>query len=67
MPAPQWIEKRASSQVRAVTVGFEPTRELPLYTLSSSANRRSATVVGVRDVLNKPDRGSPRTPPQDDE
>jgi hypothetical protein len=67
MPAPQWIGKRASSQVRAVAVGFEPTRELPLYTLSSSANPRSGTVVGIRHVLNQPVRGSGRTQPDDDE
>jgi hypothetical protein len=67
MPAPQWIGKRASSQVRAVAVGFEPTRELPLYTLSSSANPRSATVARVRHVLNTPTRGCHRTPADDDE
>src|SRR5664280_567882 len=37
MPAPQWIGKRASSQVRAVAVGFEPTNGLPRYTLSRRA------------------------------
>jgi hypothetical protein len=67
MPAPQWIGKRASSQVTAVAVGFEPTKELPLYTLSSSANPRSALVVSVREVLNQPARGSRRTQPDDDE
>jgi hypothetical protein len=69
MPAPQWIGKRASSQARAVAVavGCEPTRELPLYTLSSSANQGSATVVSVRHVLNTPVRGCQRTPADDDE
>jgi hypothetical protein len=67
MPAPQWIGKRASSQVRAVAVGFEPTRGLPLYTLSSSANPRSGTVVRVRHVFNTPVRGCHRTPADDDE
>jgi hypothetical protein len=67
MPAPRWIGKRASSQVRAVAVGFEPTRELPLYTLSSSAKPRSCTVARVRHVLNTPLRGCQRTPTDDDE
>jgi hypothetical protein len=39
---------------RAVAVGFEPTNGLPRYTLSSSENQGSATVVGVRRVLNEP-------------
>jgi hypothetical protein len=34
---PDGSRKRVSSQVSAVAVGFEPTRELPLYTLSRSA------------------------------
>jgi hypothetical protein len=67
MPAPQWIGKRASSQVRAVAVGFEPTNGLPRYTLSSSANQGSRTVVGVRHVLNAPICGCPRTQADDDE
>jgi hypothetical protein len=67
MPAPQWIGKRASSQVRAVAVGFEPTRELPLYTLSSSANPRSGTVARVRRVLNTPVRVCHRTPTDENE
>ena len=67
MPAPQWIGKRASSQVRAVAVGFEPTNGLPRYTLSSSANPRSGTVVHVRHVLNRPIRGCHRTSADDDE
>jgi hypothetical protein len=67
MPAPQWIGKRASSQVRAVAVGFEPTRELPLYTLSSSANQGSRTVAGVRHVLNARICGCARTQANDDE
>jgi hypothetical protein len=52
---------------RAVAVGFEPTNGLPRYTLSSSVNPRSGTVVGVRHVLNKPVRGCHRTPADDDE
>jgi hypothetical protein len=48
-------------------VGFEPTRGLPLYTLSSSANPRSGTVVRVRHVLNAPICGCPRTQADDDE
>ena len=52
---------------RAVAVGFEPTNGLPRYTLSSSANRRSGTDVGVRPVLNQPIRGSNRTQANDDE
>jgi tRNA G26 N,N-dimethylase Trm1 len=43
----------------AVAVGFEPTNGLPRYTLSSSANQSSATVVGVRHVLNRPVHGRP--------
>jgi len=39
---------------RAVAVGFEPTNGLPRYTLSSSANHCSATVVSVCHVLNEP-------------
>jgi len=52
---------------RAVAVGFEPTNGLPRYTLSSSANPRSAMVVDVRFVLNEPVRGSHRTQPDDNE
>ena len=52
---------------RAVAVGFEPTNGFPRYTLSSSANQGSATVVGVRHVLNKPVRGCHRTRANDDE
>src|SRR5450759_1423710 len=48
---------------RAVAVGFEPTNGLPRYTLSSSANPRSAMVADVRCVLNKPVGGSRRTQP----
>jgi len=48
-------------------VGFEPTVDFHPHTLSSSANQRSGTVVGVRHVLNKPVRGSHRTQPDDNE
>ena len=51
----------------AVAVGFEPTVELPPHTLSSSANQGSATVVGVRLVLNQAIRGGHRTRADDDE
>jgi hypothetical protein len=54
-------------QLRAVAVGFEPTNGLPRYTLSSSANQRSGTVVGIRPVLNQPTRDVRRTQPNDDE
>jgi hypothetical protein len=67
MPAPQWIGKRASSQLRAVAVGFEPTNGLPRYTLSSSENPRSGTVARIRHVLNTPVRGCHRTPADDNE
>ena len=67
MPAPQWIGRRASSQVRAVAVGFEPTNGLPRYTLSSSANPRSGTVAHVHHMLNRPIRECHRTPADDDE
>ena len=51
----------------AVAVGFEPTVDFHPHTLSSSANPRSGTVVGVHLVLNKPVRGCHRTPADDDE
>ena len=54
-------------RLTAVAVGFEPTVDFHPHTLSSSANPRSATVVGVRRVLNKPVGGSHRTQPNDDE
>jgi hypothetical protein len=54
-------------QPRAVAVGFEPTNGLPRYTLSSSANPSSETVVGVRHVLNQAVRGGHRTRADDDE
>jgi len=41
--------------------------EFPPHTLSSSANQDSATVIGVRHVLNKHVRGSHRTQSNDDE
>ena len=53
-------------QPRAVAVGFEPTNGLPRYTLSSSANRGSAMIVGVRLVFNDRVRGRLRTQPDDE-
>jgi hypothetical protein len=50
-----------------VAVGFEPTVDFHPHTLSSSANPRSATVVGVRHVLNQAVRGGRRIPADDDE
>jgi len=50
----------------AVAVGFEPTVDFHPHTLSSSANPRSGTTVGVRLVLNMAVRDSRRTPPDDD-
>src|SRR5499427_569658 len=38
----------AFSQVRAVEVGFEPTEDLRLHTLSSTAHHRSPASVSVR-------------------
>jgi hypothetical protein len=43
-------------QVIAVAVGFEPTVDFHPHTLSSSANQRSGTVVGVRLMLTKTGR-----------
>jgi len=48
-------------------VGFEPTVDFHPHTLSSSANQRSATVVGVRHVLNEPIRSCRRIRADDDE
>ena len=50
-----------------MAVGFEPTNGLPRYTLSSSENPRSGTVVGVHPVLNQPGGDVPRTQPDDRE
>jgi hypothetical protein len=44
---------------KAVAVGFEPTVDFHPHTLSSSANPRSGTVVGVRLVLTKTSRDAP--------
>ena len=51
----------------AVAVGFEPTVDFHPHTLSSSANQGSATVVGVRHVLNEPLRACRRTRADDNE
>jgi len=42
-----------------VAVGFEPTVDFHPHTLSSSANQRSGTVVGVHLVLTKTGRDVP--------
>jgi len=66
-PTPKGWTGVSAGEWLAVALGFEPTNGFPRYTLSSSANRRSGTVVGIRPMLNQPIRGSHRTQPDDDE
>jgi hypothetical protein len=65
---PPWIRKRASSQVRAVAVGFEPTNGLPRYTLSRRAGGLATVGAGSDRLRHRQwpshGRGRPGRPRQ---